>query len=123
MSEMAFIVDLWGWGHVFINTRQTPLVFSIVRNSEDFNVRRFIPEQGAGYYFIRKNARQEVVRNPKYKIVPKYKKGTSKLVLKEMGITEKTPIFKQIIRRPERFNWLRSPGLVNWNKIIGAYLA
>jgi glucose-6-phosphate isomerase, archaeal len=112
-----------GWGHVFINTRQTPLVYSIVRNSEDFNIRRFIPEQGAGYYFIRKNARQEIVRNPRYKTVPRFKKGQSKFVLKELAITEKTPIFKQIVRRPERYNWLRNPGLVNWNKIISAYIA
>lgn len=112
-----------GWGHVFINTRQTPLIFSLVRNSEEFNIRRFIPEQGAGYYFIRKNARQEVVQNPRYKTVPRFKKGQPKFVLKELTITEKTPIFKQIVRRPERYNWLRSPGLVNWNKIISAYIA
>ena len=111
-----------GWGHVFINTRQVPVIYGMLRNSDEFTVRRFIPEQGAGYYLIRKNARQEVVRNPNYKIVPKHRKGDTKFVLKELGITEKTPIVKQVIRKSERFSWLQKPGMVNWNKIIQAYL-
>lgn len=111
-----------GWGHVFINTRQTPLVFAMIRNTREFMIRRFIPEKGAGYYFIRKNARQEVVRNPKYKEVPTYRRGTIKFALKEFQITEKTPIFRQVARSSEKFNWLLKPSLVNWNKIISSYI-
>lgn len=112
-----------GWGHVFINGRQIPLVFSLTRNDQDFKVRRFVPERGAAYYFIRKNARQEVVRNPRYKTVPKFQKGRSDFILKELGMTLKTPVFRQVVRNKSRFKWLRSPGSVNWNRMIEAVLA
>jgi len=58
------------------------------------------------YYVIRKNAKQEIVRNPNYKIVNEPEKIDWDSITQEYGITPKTPIIKQIVRKNERFEWL-----------------
>lgn len=61
---------------------------------------------GIAYYVIRKNAKQEIVRNPNYKIVNELEKVNMADIVKEYGITPKTTITKQIIRKYEKFDWL-----------------
>ena len=58
------------------------------------------------YYVIRKNAKQEVVRNPNYKIVNEPDKIDMEKLIQSLGMTPKTPVIKQIIRKYERFDWL-----------------
>lgn len=58
------------------------------------------------YYIIRKNAKQETVRNPEYKIVNEPEKMNSDSILSKYGVTEKTPIVKQVMRKYEKFKWL-----------------
>jgi len=58
------------------------------------------------YYVIRKNAKQEVVRNPNYKIVNEVEKVDMDKIIKAYGITPKTTVIKQLIRKYEKFNWL-----------------
>ncbi len=96
-----------GYDFVIINTRQnTPLIFLEVAHYEAI-IRRVLDENsGMAYYVIRKNAKQEIVRNPNYKIVNEPKKIDTEKILKEYSITPKTTITKQIIRKNERFDWL-----------------
>lgn len=61
---------------------------------------------GMAYYVIRKNAKQEIVRNPNYKIVNEVEKVEMEKIIKEFGITPKTTVIKQLIRKYEKFNWL-----------------
>ena len=61
---------------------------------------------GLSYYIIRKNAKQETVRNPSYKIVNEPEKLDWDKIIKEYGITPKTPVIKQIMRKYEKFDWL-----------------
>jgi hypothetical protein len=61
---------------------------------------------GLAYYIIRKNAKQEIVRNPSYKIVNEPENVDWDKIIEEYGITPKTPIIKQIVRKYERFDWL-----------------
>ena len=105
------------WGHVFVNTRQFPAIWGLLRTSKDFKIRRFAPERGASYYFIRKNARQEIVRNPRYKYIPMWKKGNPNILLKEMRISSAKPIFRQAIKTPQLFDWLKQPHKYPWDKL------
>jgi len=61
---------------------------------------------GLAYYIIRKNAKQETVRNPYYKIVNEPEKLDWDKILFKYGITPKTPVIKQIMRKYEKFEWL-----------------
>ncbi len=61
---------------------------------------------GIAYYVIRKNAKQEIVRNPNYKIVNELEKVDMQSIVKDYGITPKTAITKQVIRKYEKFDWL-----------------
>ena len=96
-----------GYALVVVNARQNSnLVFSeymyihakpqIVLDDRD----------GLAYYIIRKNAKQEIVRNPSYKIVNEPERIDWDSIIREYGITPKTPIIKQIVRKYERFDWL-----------------
>ena len=66
------------------------------------------------YYVIRKNAKQEIVRNPNYKIVNEPEKIDTEKILKEYSITPKTTITKQIIRKNERFDWLSKEDAITY---------
>jgi oxalate decarboxylase/phosphoglucose isomerase-like protein (cupin superfamily) len=100
---------------VIVNTRQsTPLIFLEVMNSKAI-VRRVLDENsGMAYYVIRKNAKQEIVRNPNYKIVNEPEKVDTEKVVSSCGITPKTTITKQIIRKNERFDWLSKEDSVTY---------
>ena len=63
-------------------------------------------KSGLAYYVIRKNAKQEIVRNPYYKIVNEPEKLDWDKIILNYGITPKTPVIKQIIRKYEKFDWL-----------------
>jgi len=96
-----------GYALVVVNARQNSnLVFSEYlfiksRPQVVLDVR-----DGLAYYVIRKNAKQEIVRNPNYKIVNEPEKIDWDSITQEYGITPKTPIIKQIVRKNERFEWL-----------------
>lgn len=104
-----------GYDFVIVNTRQnTPLIFlevvhylAIIRRTLDEN-------SGMAYYVIRKNAKQEIVRNPNYKIVNEPEKIDTEKILKEYSITPKTTITKQIIRKNERFDWLSKEDAITY---------
>ncbi len=65
------------------------------------------------WLIIRKNAKQEIVRNPNYKIVSEPEKIQWDTVLTKYSITAKTPIIKQVMRKYEKFEWIFKENSVN----------
>ncbi|MGI6484362.1 MAG: glucose-6-phosphate isomerase family protein [Candidatus Dojkabacteria bacterium] len=92
---------------VAVNPRQnTPLIFAEIMSIKAISRVVLDDNSGMAYYVIRKNAKQEVVRNPNYKIVNEVEKVDMEKVIKDYGITPKTTVIKQLIRKYEKFKWL-----------------
>lgn len=92
---------------VAVNVRQnTPLIFAEMMSVKAISRVVLDDNSGMAYYVIRKNAKQEIVRNPNYKIVNEIEKVDTEKIIKDYGITPKTTVIKQIIRRYEKFDWL-----------------
>ncbi|MHC1716753.1 MAG: glucose-6-phosphate isomerase family protein [Candidatus Dojkabacteria bacterium] len=92
---------------VVVNTRQnSTLIFAEYLSTKAISRVVLDDNSGIAYYVIRKNAKQEVVRNPNYKIVNEPEKIDMEKIIQTFGITPKTPVIKQIIRKYERFDWL-----------------
>jgi len=90
--------------YTFINASNYPLI--IARLYEDdgkIDYRSMRKEHGMSYYFIRKNARQEIVRNPHYKEVPNLKKFNNEKYLRSYNCTSKKPIYTQFLKEPKKF--------------------
>jgi hypothetical protein len=96
-----------GYSLVVVNTRQNSnLVFAEYLSVKAVPRVVLDDNNGLAYYIIRKNAKQEIVRNPSYKIVNEPERLDWDKIIGDYGITPKTPINKQIIRKYERFDWL-----------------
>ena len=96
-----------GYDIVVVNTRQNSNLIFVEYTSIKANPRVVLDERnGLAYYIIRKNAKQETVRNPSYKMIGIPEKIDWDNVRKEYGITPKTPIIKQVMRKYEKFDWL-----------------
>lgn len=96
-----------GYSAVIINTRQNSNLIFAEYLSTNANPKIVLDEKnGLAYYVIRKNAKQETVRNPYYKIVNEPEKVNWDKVILNYGITPKTPVIKQILRKYEKFDWL-----------------
>lgn len=90
--------------YTFINSSNSPFV--IARLFEDdgkIDYRGIWREQGMSYYFIRKNARREVVRNPRYRVVPKLRKVKPDENIRTFKLTSSKPLYTQVTQNPERF--------------------
>jgi hypothetical protein len=96
-----------GFELVVVNTRQNSNLIFAEYHSIDAKPRIVLDERnGLAYYIIRKNAKQETVRNPSFKIVNEIEKVDWDKIKSGLGITPKTPINKQIMRKYEKFDWL-----------------
>ncbi len=96
-----------GYAFSLINSRQNSAFILVEMHSRDARPRDVLDERkGMSYYIIRKNAKQETVRNPEYKKVQELEEIDLEAILKKYGVTPKTPVVKQIMRKYERFNWL-----------------
>jgi oxalate decarboxylase/phosphoglucose isomerase-like protein (cupin superfamily) len=96
-----------GYEIVVVNTRQNSNLVFVEYHSTDAKPRVVLDEKnGLAYYIIRKNAKQETVRNPSYKIINELEKVDWDSIRKDFGITPKTPVNKQLIRKYEKFDWL-----------------
>lgn len=105
-KEQKIIVPA-GFEVVVVNTRQNSnLVFAEYVSTKASPKVVLDDNNGLAYYIIRKNAKQETVRNPSYKIVNEPEKLDWDKIIKEYGITPKTPVIKQLIRKYEKFDWL-----------------
>ncbi len=105
-KEQKIIIPA-GYAFVIVNTRQnTNLIFAEYLTTKAVNKVVLDEMNGLAYYIIRKNAKQETVRNPYYKIVNEPEKLDWDKILFKYGITPKTPVIKQIMRKYEKFEWL-----------------
>ena len=94
-----------GYSYSFINNRTTPLAVLEFMSAKGKNKLVLDEMKGMAYYVIRKNAKQEIVRNPLYKIVNLKKKVDWSKLHKQCNITPKTPFVRQIFRKYEKFDW------------------
>lgn len=90
----------------FVNTRHSNLIVAEITPNDIRNNIVLDEMRGMAYYIIRKNAKQEIVKNPLYKDVKAYRKMKWEDIVVDYGITLKTPIIKQILRKYEKFSWL-----------------
>ena len=96
-----------GFAYTIINTRQNSNLIVVEISYNKSKEEKVLDENnGMAYYVIRKNAKQEIVRNPYYKTVNKIENIDWDQILQEQGITPKTPIIRQILRNYERYDWL-----------------
>lgn len=91
-----------GYYYTFVNTRGKPVVFSrfyLTGCICDYS--KFRREQGLAYFAIRKNARQEIVLNPRYREIPKIRKATANQLRWQQPeqVVASEPMYSQIVQR------------------------
>jgi oxalate decarboxylase/phosphoglucose isomerase-like protein (cupin superfamily) len=102
-----------GYSACFINNRQTSNLILVEVSSSKAQTRVVLEEKrGMSYYVIRKNAKLETVRNPLYKIVNEIENIDWSPILKEYGLTLKTPVLKQLLRNNDKYDWLHKENSV-----------
>lgn len=106
VKKLQKVIVPKGYSAVIVNTRQFPLIVSEVMHVDAKQEYVLDDMTGMAYYVIRKNAKQEIVRNPKYRLVNEHRKINWDNVYQEKHITIKTPIVKQILRKYDRFEWM-----------------
>jgi hypothetical protein len=95
-----------GYTIAIINPRSHPLVVGEIVSS-DAREQTVLDEMGGmAYYVIRKNAKQEIVRNPMYKAARRPRRVNWDEIYKKLNITLKTPLIKQILRKYDKFKWI-----------------
>lgn len=105
-----------GYYYTFINTRTKPVVFSrFYLRGCICDYTRFQREQGLAYFAIRKNAKQEIVLNPRYREIPQIRKANAGQLSdwvsslfnaqKEVNLSAE-PLYQQIIARAEELEQL-----------------
>lgn len=93
-----------GYYYTFINTKSTPVIFArIFRNKGQANYMDFQKEQGMGYFCIRKNARCEVVKNPRYKIIPEIRKMKGEETIGGFNLRMDKPLYWQLVEEVNMF--------------------
>jgi oxalate decarboxylase/phosphoglucose isomerase-like protein (cupin superfamily) len=93
--------------YTFINATNSPMIIGrLFEDNGKIDYRTIRREQGMSYYFIRKNARQETVRNPHYKEIPNLKRIRAEKFARKYKLTASKPIYTQFIQNEERFKKL-----------------
>jgi len=96
-----------GFSYTIINSIQNSTLIVVEISSQSSKPENVLDDNnGMAYYIIRKNAKQETVRNPYYKIVNEIEEVNWDKIFQEKGITPKTPLIRQILRNYERYTWL-----------------
>lgn len=90
--------------YTFLNSSSSTLVIGrLYEDDGKIDYRTIRRERGMSYYFIRKNARQEIVKNPNYKEVPLLKRKKSENLARKYKLTSSKPIYTQFIQNERRF--------------------
>lgn len=93
-----------GYFYNFINTEEQPVVFVRIHKGTDVvDYTMLKRERGLAYYCIRKNARQEIVLNPVYRMVPKIKQRKSVQFSGEISIDPAASLYTQLVHETEKF--------------------
>ncbi len=98
-----------GYYYTFVNTKEHPVVFSrFYTKGCQCDYSTFQREQGLAYYAIRKNARTEIVFNPRYRDIPEVKRawGRDLSLAKDVTIeiNNDQPLYKQAISSAPAFS-------------------
>jgi|GEM_PF-961356 len=96
-----------GYYYTFINTRSKPVVFSrFYLKGCICDYTRFQREQGLAYFAIRKNAKQEIVLNPRYREIPQIRKTNASGASTVGGFLQEinnfftaAPLYDQVVSR------------------------
>ncbi len=102
---------------ILVNTRQTTAVMAMMHSTKTRVRNVFDDTRGGAKYIIRKNARQEIVQNPHYRKVNHIRSCKPDDLYKYFGLTAKTPVFKQILRKYDRFRWLHDSSKIDWDNV------
>lgn len=89
-----------GYYYTFINTRSKPVVYTRFYSKKcvcDYSL--INKEKGLAYFAIKKNAKQEIVLNPRYKTIPqlKQKKITEFNHMSKLEVDLETPVYQQLL--------------------------
>ena len=92
-----------GYMYEFINTKNIPLILSKIFVDVKIDYSQIPREQGLAYYIIRKNARQEIVKNPRYRVIPRVilKKGVRDNT--ELKFNTGIPLYQQLVKNSRLF--------------------
>ncbi len=88
-----------GYYYTFINAGEHPVAFArFVKKDHVANAQELAKQNGLAFYLISKNARQEIVTNPRYKQIKDLQHDTSQLVNEEVGYNPNTqPLYEEIL--------------------------
>lgn len=84
-----------GYFFTFINTGETPVIFVKINKESshaDYNLLK--KEGGLAYYCIRKNARAEIVLNPRYREAPEIRKIRPDFFLSKLDLNWANPLYE-----------------------------
>ncbi|MCA9381188.1 hypothetical protein KC678_02895 [Candidatus Dojkabacteria bacterium] len=80
--------------YTFVNTGSEPAIFIVISTELDhIDYSRLVKEKGLAYFIISKNARLEIVANPKYKI----SEPASRVAWQEMEKEQKKPFMHKLL--------------------------
>lgn len=102
VSQGAKVPIYSGYMYEFINSKSKPLIIAKTYISRKIDYTQIKREQGLAYYIIRKNARQEVVKNPRYKEVPNARMKI-RFDNEEVPIDIRKPLYNQLIEETNKF--------------------
>lgn len=104
-----------GCAHVIVNNKNQPLILGNVQSLDTKHISNIIRDlHGASYYVIHKNARMEVVQNPRYKVIKPIKKvkvGDLRFLPK---LSKVKSIYAQVLENPKKFDWISNPDSFSW---------
>lgn len=84
-----------GYFFTFVNSSELPVIFVKINKGTshaDYNLLK--REGGLAYYCIRKNAREEIVLNPRYRDTPKIKRLKSDFFLDDLHLNWSSPLYE-----------------------------
>lgn len=93
-GEKALIPS--GVFYTFINIAESPVIFSrVFKNKSIADYSLLKKEQGLAYFCIRKNAKCEIVRNPRYRNTPEIKEVKAEKTL-DRELDFSNPLYKEL---------------------------
>lgn len=98
-----------GYFYTFINTKGKPVVFSRLFKRDcvcDYSAMK--REQGLAYFAIKKNAKQEIVLNPRYRDIPKIeiRKAPETTLVENQPKLGRDPLYVQAMSLGSALSWL-----------------
>ncbi len=94
---------------IIVNIKYSPLIVEEMYNSSITDSKVDGGREAVPFFVINKNSKPVVVRNPNHFLDSEIEKIKFDDILDKYGISPKTPLIKQVMRKYEKFNWLLEP--------------